>query len=54
MMSWDDLMLAADVAAGYLTGRVVWLAVSELAIKPLLLHWWTAYRALMDRLPNIK
>ena len=54
-MSWADLKLATDFAGGYLAGRLLWLAVSEMAIKPLLFHWYGQLdRALKDRLPNIQ
>lgn len=54
-MNKSDFLLIFDISASYVIGRLVWLTVSELAIKPLLFHWYGHLdRALKDRLPNIK
>ena len=50
----NDLKLAVDIAAGWLVGRIVWFAVQELLIKPLLLWGYRrADTALSDRLPDL-
>jgi hypothetical protein len=49
-----DLRIAVDVAAGWILGRVVWLAVQELLIKPVLLRLYQRADALLnDRLPDL-
>jgi hypothetical protein len=54
-MSRDDLVLALDIAGGYLTGRILWLIVSELVIKPALFRlYMRADDLLADRLPDIR
>ena len=54
-MSRDDLLLALDIAGGYLTGRILWLIVSELLIKPALFRiYMRADHLLADRLPDLK
>jgi hypothetical protein len=54
-MSRDDLLLALDIAGGYLTGRILWLIVSELVIKPALFRlYMRADDLLADRLPDLK
>ena len=54
-MTWADLLLAVDIAAGYLTGRLLWLIASELLIKPALFRiYMRVDNALADRLPDLK
>lgn len=50
-----DIHLALDVAAGWLIGRVAWVAVQELFVKPVLFRGYEAVdRWLGDRLPPIR
>ena len=54
-MSRDDLLLALDIAAGYLTGRILWLIAAELVLKPALFRlYMRADDLLADRLPDLK
>lgn len=54
-MSRSDLMLALDIAGGYLSGRLLWLTASELLIKPALFRLYMRIdNALDDRLPDLK
>ena len=54
-MSWADLHIVGDL----LVARLLWLAVAELAFKPLFRlagrrGWHTLDRLLGDRLPDLK
>lgn len=53
-MSSTDARLALDVAAGWLLGRLVWIAAQELLIKPLLFRLYRqADDVLGGRLPTL-
>jgi hypothetical protein len=49
-----DLWLAVDVAIGWILGRVIWVGVDELLIKPFLRRLYRhADHITGDRLPDL-